>query len=278
MSVDLKVSVYPGKLSDSTSHCDYVLADASVIMFSSPVFVAIFSRIFLKEPFRWSHALAIVVTLTGCILVSRPPAIFGTLVAETSVDWNGRIWGYVASIASAMFTASVYVTIRHMKNLDSNFVLFYMAVIGLIVSAIVTGALNQFGPMNDPKEIGAFFGVGFLAWLSSESMVRALRLETASLIALLRTGDIVWAFIWQITIFKMMPHYFSIIGAVLVVLCVSLLSIKESISKLPAESRARLFVERMMRPANKLKEISCKGKARTKEQSPPVAPGPALHQ
>ena len=237
------------------------LADASVIMFSSPVFVAIFSRLFLKEPFRWSHAVAIVVTLAGCILVSRPPAIFGTMVAEPSVDWNGRMWGYVAAMASAIFTASVFVTVRYMKTLDSNFVLFYMSVIGLIISAIVTAAMKQFAQMTNAKEIGALVGVGVLSWLSNECMVRALRRETANLIALLRTGDIVWAFIWQITIFKVMPHYFSIVGAVLVVLCVSCLSVKEAIAKLPAESRVRVFAQKMMQPATKVREkMTCKSK------------------
>ncbi|GAV02834.1 hypothetical protein RvY_13350 [Ramazzottius varieornatus] len=223
------------------------LADASVIMYSSPVFVAVFGRIFLKEPFRWSHAISIIVTLTGCILVSRPPAIFGSVAAESSADWYGKIWGYVSALGSAMFAASAYVAVRYMKDLNSHIVLFHMGVVGVASSAITAGALKEFGPLSDPKEIGGLFGVGLLSWLKNETMVRALQLESAGLIALLRTGDIVWAFIWQIAIFRTAPHYLSIIGAVLVVACVSFLSISESLKKLPADSKVRHFVENLIK-------------------------------
>ncbi|GAV02873.1 hypothetical protein RvY_13385 [Ramazzottius varieornatus] len=222
------------------------LADASVILFSSPVFVAIFGRIFLKEPLRWSHGFAIIVTLIGCILVARPPAIFGTPVADINPEF--KLWGYISALAAAILTASVYVALRFMKELNSTIISFYTATIGAILSFIITGALHEFFVPTDPKVIGSIFGVGILSLVSNESMNRALRLESAGLIALLRTFDIVWSFIWQLTVFKLVPHYFSIIGAVLVIVCVALLSMKETVQKLPPSSRVVIFVGKMMDP------------------------------
>ena len=134
--------------------------------------------------------------------------------------------------------------VRQMKDVDSTVVLFYTAFIGLFISLIATAALDHFVFPTDLWEISYLLGVGILTLISQEALTRALRLESAGLISLLRTGDIVWSFMWQVVIFRVIPHYLSIIGALLVVFCVSVISLREAAVKLPPDSRLAIVVRK----------------------------------
>lgn len=93
------------------------LADASVIIFSVPVFVAIFARIFLKEECGLFHALNILLTLSGCVFIARPPFLFGE-IDPRSIHGNvyeNAFWGAMAALFGTLFAANVYVVIRTLK-------------------------------------------------------------------------------------------------------------------------------------------------------------------
>lgn len=141
----------------------------------------------------------------------------------------------------------MFVTVRHLKPVDSTVVLFWTAFVGLIISLIATAAVDHFVWPTNPREIGYVIGVGLLTLISQEALTRSLKLESAGLISLLRTSDIVWSFVWQIALFGIIPHYFSIIGACLVVLCVTFVSLREAADKLPPQSRLRRAVKALDR-------------------------------
>ena len=64
------------------------LADATVISFSCPVFTSIIACIFLKEKYSPWDALFTAFTITGVILIVRPPFLFGSEVVETDKDYS----------------------------------------------------------------------------------------------------------------------------------------------------------------------------------------------
>lgn len=54
-------------------------ADACTIVMSSPIFVAPIAAIFLKERLTVFNMVAIVVTIVGVVLITRPEFIFGNI-------------------------------------------------------------------------------------------------------------------------------------------------------------------------------------------------------
>lgn len=94
------------------------LADSSVIIFSTPVFVAVFARMFLKESCGLFNVLTIALTLLGILLITRPKAIFGDLFAHemeqhgisSNNDYN--IFGPIAAFSATLFGANAYVLLR----------------------------------------------------------------------------------------------------------------------------------------------------------------------
>jgi drug/metabolite transporter (DMT)-like permease len=91
------------------------IADATVIALSMPVFVCIFARIFLKEPFGLFHVLALFLTLIGITFTSKIAFIFVSSEEDnikTEDDNRKRMIGLIISLGATIIGSSIYVIIR----------------------------------------------------------------------------------------------------------------------------------------------------------------------
>ncbi len=122
------------------------LADASVIVFSVPVFVAIFAYLFLKEPCGLFNVVTIVLTLLGVILITRPTFVFGkSLPAFAGQDDEYHSsWGAVAAFGATLFGANAYVLTRALKTLHFAVVMANFGAFALILTITVTWYLGVF--------------------------------------------------------------------------------------------------------------------------------------
>lgn len=68
----------------------------------------------------------------------------------------------------------------------------------------------------------------------------ALQVENAGPVAIARTSDIVFAFIWQILFFKEVPNIYSILGAFLVTSSVVVTGLRKWIVSLPDNSPLKM--------------------------------------
>jgi drug/metabolite transporter (DMT)-like permease len=66
----------------------------------------------------------IFLTLCGCILIARPPFLFGRMDAlplpEDGSVYDNAFWGAVAALCGTLFAANVYVVIRSLKVRRAN--------------------------------------------------------------------------------------------------------------------------------------------------------------
>ncbi|XP_055382917.1 solute carrier family 35 member G1 [Condylostylus longicornis] len=220
------------------------LADASVIIFSTPVFVAIFARLFLKEPCGLFNILTIILTLVGVVLITRPPFIFGDLSPTVSDEiyldkQRFDVWGPVAAISSTLFGANVYILLRALKNLHYSVIMTNFGAFALIYTIIVCWSI---GAICWPKCGLDRFLVIILAvfsFLGQILLTLSLQIEQAGPVAIARCADIVFAFIWQVLFFDEKPNSYSVVGALLVVSSVALTAVKKWAISLPRDSITR---------------------------------------
>lgn len=122
------------------------LADASVIVFSVPVFVAIFARIFLKEPCGLFNVITVCLTLIGVVLITRPPLIFGHTVVSLTDTYeeseHADLWGAVAAFSATLFGANVYVLLRALKGLHFSVIMTNFGSFALVQTVVVTWAIG----------------------------------------------------------------------------------------------------------------------------------------
>lgn len=117
------------------------LADASVIVFSVPVFTAIFARMFLKEPCGLFNVFSVILTLIGVVLITRPPLVFGNTInslGESTAGQRPEIWGAVAAFSSTLFGANAYVLLRALKGIHFSIIMTNFGAFALVQCLLVT--------------------------------------------------------------------------------------------------------------------------------------------
>ncbi|KAH8358462.1 hypothetical protein KR093_000432 [Drosophila rubida] len=227
------------------------LADASVIIFSTPVFVAIFARVFLKEPCTLFNVVTINMTLLGVVLITRPPLVFGDAVPPSAVDisdsadserFSGKtydIWGPVAAISSTLFGANVYILLRALKNLHFSVIMTNFGAIALVYTLIVCASIGAVCWPSCGRDRWLVVVLGIFSFLGQILLTLSLQVEQAGPVAIARCADIVFAFIWQMMFFGEAPNAYSLFGALMVVSSVILTAMKKWAMTLPRESSLR---------------------------------------
>lgn len=201
------------------------LSDATVLTSSVPVFVTISARIFLKEKCGTFQVLAIVISVLGVALVSKVPLL---LMNRTDVYTRESVIGLAASLASIITESGVYIVLRKLHDVDVFLILFNFGIVATFVNAMLTFAFGSFTMAICGIQQYLVLAVGAFSFLSQLALTKALELEEAGPVSvLMAAGDIILAFILDMTLFKDTPDIYTIAGTVLVVSSVMLIGFKK---------------------------------------------------
>ena len=220
------------------------LADASVIIFSTPVFVAIFARLFLREPCGFFNVITVFLTLIGVVLITRPTVLFGSAIPSLTDDQiidenSGKLWGPVAAFASTLFGANAYVLLRALKGLHFSVIMTNFGGFALVYTILVAWLLGALCWPQCGYDRVLIIALALFSFLGQILLTIALQIEQAGPVAIARSADIVFAFIWQVMFFKEVPNAYSVVGALLVVSSVILTGFRKWLLSMPKNSRIR---------------------------------------
>lgn len=194
------------------------LADATVIMFSNPVFTSLLAWIFLKERCTIWDCVFTVFTLTGVVLIARPPFIFGENPRGIEGNYTNHIKGTIAAFAGAVGAAFTFVVLRKIgKSVHYYLSVWYYAVIGFIECIITVSVLGEWKLPFCGRDRWLLMLIAVLGIAGQTFLTKALQIEKAGPVALMRTVDVVLAFIFQFIFFNRAPTLWSLGGALCVV-------------------------------------------------------------
>lgn len=194
------------------------LADATVITFSSPAFTCIFACICLKEKCSVWDIIFIIFTITGVILIARPQFLFGSKDDDLEEDDSNHMKGAIAAVACAVCAALTIVVLRKMgKSVHYLLSIWYYAAIGLIECLIALAVLGEWSIPYCGLDRWFVVFIGILGLCGQIFMVKALQIEKAGPVSIMRTTDVVFAFIFQAVFLHRTPTWWTIGGAMCVV-------------------------------------------------------------
>ena len=212
------------------------IGEAIVLIFISPIFTGILSRVFLKEPWGWFEAGASVMSLARVVCIARPDFIFGCLTSHVhnlhlnstnitgtvaSKHANGNdIFAVCAALLAALSASFALVVARKLgRSGKVHFLIatMYYGIIGAPVTFILTATLTSFTMPASTKEGFYLVTVGLFRFAAQALGNKGLALERALVCSLVRNIDIVFAFAFQVFIFNEQVTVWSGIGTVLII-------------------------------------------------------------
>ncbi len=213
--VNKKLLLLRGLLGFIAVNCFYIalvrlpLAEATVIMFTNPVFTALIAAVVLAELFGIKDIGLMAISLAGVLLVVQPAILFGNTGA--GLDTIGVAMGLV----SAVLSAAAWVTIRKLSQTEPVVVIvFYFAMIATFGSVPLV-MMNPVWPT--AVEWLLLIGIGIATHFGQLNLTRGLKLEKAGRAASVAYLQMVFAALWGLLIFNEIPTLLSIAGAVLIV-------------------------------------------------------------
>ncbi len=190
------------------------LAEATVLHYLNPVFVAVIAALFLHEPIGARLVAAIAIALVGTVIVARPGFLFGGASPLGAV-------GVLVALGSALFSACAYATVRRLARTEhSDVIVFYFAMFAAPI-ALPFALAHWVWP--SPTGWLLMLGLGVATQLGQTFMTRGLALVPAARGTTIGYVQIVFAASWGVLLFHEALSAWTLVGAGLVVLAVVLL-------------------------------------------------------
>jgi len=193
------------------------LGEAVTYNKTSPIFVAIFAYIFLKEKLHPSALIAIVLGFIGIVLIAQPEA--------------GGFDKYdILGIFSGIGAALAYTSIRELrKYYDTRAIVMSFMGVGTVAPLflmLITPYVNvsenfdwMFAKFVMPQGVqwGYVTAVGVFATISQLLMTKAYELTKAGIVGTISYTNIVFAVIIGVMLGDPIPDFWTVLGIILVI-------------------------------------------------------------
>ena len=180
-----------------------LLAEASAIMFLTPVLVVLLSGPLLGERPNRARWISVITGFIGIVILVRP---------GSAIFHPAALLVLVAAFCNALF----YVTTRKLVDENAYTTLFYSALVGTVgLSLVLPWEIGD--TTAGLREAMQFLLLGVLAGLGHWLVIGAYRLAPASLLTPLAYLQIIWATSYGYVLFGQLPDRWSALGMAIVV-------------------------------------------------------------
>jgi len=229
------------------------LGDATAIFFSSPAFTMVLSAIILRDHCGLYRTFIAIILLSGVVVLCRPEALFPLTPQEKNqtrrhhhhIENNGTIdndphkgdydfSGIFAAICVPILSAWIVILTRQAKHIHYSVLVFWFGIGGLCVAIAgnlyVSDPKLTFADWNCEEWTLAIF-IGAVGILGSIVMNKAVQWVTPSKVMVVRSFEVVAAYILQLTVFDCPPHWTDLIGTMMVMTAVLGMGLEDVITQ-----------------------------------------------
>ena len=179
------------------------VANANAILQLIPLMVLLGSFIFLRQSPMTHEWIAVLVGCLGTVIIIRPG----------SSDFN--FFTIHALVAVFCLSARDLLTVRLNKNIPSNVVAFYSALMLTVVSFLLSEDTDLFGIVDNSLFIvytAIFVSIGYIA------LVSAMRYGEVTFVSPFRYTALLWASVMGFIFFGEIPKFSTLFGGSLIIL------------------------------------------------------------
>jgi drug/metabolite transporter (DMT)-like permease len=178
------------------------MAETTVLLFTSTLFIPVLGVIFLKEsvgPYRW---LAVVVGFLGVVIMAQPGGQIHAL-------------GVLVALGAALLHATLQIIVRYLGPYERpETITFYFFIIGTFLTAL---PLPFIAVRPTAAEIPLLLGVGLSGAAAQWLITVAFRNARAAIVTVFNYSGIVWATLFGWLIWQDWPMPVVMAGAAVVI-------------------------------------------------------------
>ncbi|KAJ8051007.1 Solute carrier family 35 member G1 [Holothuria leucospilota] len=191
------------------------VGDGVTISYTALIQVGFFSWIILKEPVRLFDLVFAFVAFLGVFFMARPLFIFGSNGESSGnyVTFHGVLYAIAGSTTIALFT--VFSRKISSLGINSYFCMLFNVTMAIVISGIVILSIKKWRWLTLNEWLFAVL-LGAVYAGSYATIFYALKVETATLVTVINTSEIVLAFLWQVLLLHQPPFWTSCVGAILI--------------------------------------------------------------
>jgi drug/metabolite transporter (DMT)-like permease len=179
------------------------LAEATVLLFTVPIFATILSAVVLKEPVgrhRWG---AVLLGFVGVLIVVQP----GSATLPTA--------GVLVGLCAATAVSGVSITLRQIGRTESAITtVFWFTTASVIPLGL---AMLVVGKAHDPVTFALLLGLGLTGGLAQIALTASLRLAPVSVVLPMDYSNLIWSALLGWLVFAAVPTPMLWLGAPLIV-------------------------------------------------------------
>ncbi|KAG7384915.1 hypothetical protein PHYPSEUDO_002136 [Phytophthora pseudosyringae] len=204
-----------------------VLADASVIIFTSPIFTALLGACLLHEHIDIPSFACAILSFGGLICVVRPGFIFGYDHATAHTDGSWIAIG--SALLGAIGQAFVFITVRKLKGIHFMAIVHYFMLFSLVGSLLYMLLVQRVFVV--PPTLGVWFAVvgsGVFTFVGQLLLTKGFQLEKAGIASVMRYLDVVCVFIWDSLLLREKINHWSVVGAAIICTCAAVIVLRKA--------------------------------------------------
>lgn len=184
------------------------LAEATILQYINPVFIACISFFVLRERLYFSTIVCIILCLVGLVVMVSPSL-------SSSIDGHVPLFSIVIALIGALGSSVAYVIVKRLSNVeDSSVIIFYFPLIALPISGVLM--LHTF-VWPSFKVIVLMVLVGIFTQMGQVGMTKAMQSESASKASAYSYIQIVFAIFLGWAMFGNIPTLWTVIGGILII-------------------------------------------------------------
>lgn len=204
-----------------------VLADASVIVFTSPVITFFFGACLLEEKIDCISFICALGSFGGLVCVARPAFLFGHEAPETRqhAPWMAIISAFMGAIGQAF----VFICVRKLHSQHTQVIIHYFMLFStLCATVLVLGIEQGFTIPRTGLLWLCVLGSGLLTFMGQMLLTKGFQLEKAGIASVMRNFDMVCVFLWDSLLLHEPITHWSILGATTVFCAAILIALRKA--------------------------------------------------
>lgn len=196
------------------------VATGAVLLYTSPIFVCIMSRIFFKEGITGQKILGLVINIAGCVL---------TITGGDLTSMEFSVKGVCLGVAAGFLYSLLTIVGTLAKDYDSTTVTFYSFLFGAAAMAVTVRPWETIGSLCSPMFILVTLGYGLFSTVGAYVFYMkglSCNLETAKVPVIASVETIVAAVI-GIALFSETAGLWKLAGIALVLCSIAVMNVRK---------------------------------------------------